>query len=109
MLPKSGMTDLDYELTCSSMSDTEVTIDVLPMMNTYEDFFCGLTADSHPSFKLVGGAFEGQMDRRGGAPVTFTVKCDPQGQSGEFVAHVAFILPEEKPFSKFFKITTTAS
>jgi len=66
-LPKSGMTDLDFEISTSSMMDTECVIEVRPMLNTYEEFFCGLTADSHPSFKMTT-AFEGTMDRRGGPP-----------------------------------------
>jgi hypothetical protein len=36
--------------------------------------------------------------------VAIKVKCDPNGQTGEFVAYLCFILPEEKGFSKFFEI-----
>jgi len=101
------MTDLDFEISCSSMLDTECVFDVRPTMNTFEEYFVGLTAGSHPSFKMTSGC-EGTMDRRGGEPVTVTVKCDPGGQAGELVAYVGFIFPEEKPFSTFYKITCTS-
>ena len=45
-------TDEDFEISCSSMDDAELTIDVDPMMNTFEDYFFGLTADSHPACAL---------------------------------------------------------
>jgi len=105
MLVVKDDTDLDYDLECNSMSDTELVIDVLPVMNTYEEYFCGLTADTHSSFSIINTEIEGTMDRRGGEPTTVTIKCDPNGVSGEFVAYLCFILPEEKPFSKFYKIT----
>ena len=77
----------------------------------YEDYFFGLTADSDAKFKIVQGAsspLEGTMDRRGGEPTTITIKCDPNGSSGEFIANLAFILPEEKDFSKFYQIKCTS-
>ena len=73
-------------------------------MNTYEEFVCGLTKDSHPAFKHTS-AFEGTMDRRGGAPTPVTITCEPQGATGTLVAYVCFILPEEKGFSTYYKIT----
>ena len=81
------------------------------MMNTYEEYFYGLTPDSHPSFQIVSGEsdpIEGKMQRRGGEPVAIKLKCDPNGQTGEFVAYLCFILPEEKGFSKFFQIKCDA-
>lgn len=101
------MTDLDFDISCSSMDYAECAFDVRPMMNTFEEFIVGLTADSHPSFTLTS-EFEGTMARRGGEPTEVAVKCDPGGQAGEFVAYVAFMLPEEKPFSTYYKITCTA-
>jgi len=101
-------TDEDFELSCNSMSDTEVVITIDPMMNTYEDYFYGLTADSHPSFKVVSeesSPIEGRMQRRGGDAEEVKIKCDPNGQSGEFVAYLCFILENEPDFSKFYKIT----
>uniref|UniRef100_A0A7S0Q028 Uncharacterized protein n=1 Tax=Coccolithus braarudii TaxID=221442 RepID=A0A7S0Q028_9EUKA len=105
-------TDEDFEISCSSMDYAEITIEVPPMMNTYEDYFYGLTADSHTSFKIEqdrSDPIEGRMQRRGGDPTAILLKCDPNGQSGEFVANLCFILPEEKGFSKYFQITCKAA
>lgn len=101
-------TDEDFELTCSAMGDTELTINVEPMMNTYEEYFYGFTADSDPMFRLSADEsdpIEGKMQRRGGEATKIKVKCDPNGAAGEFVAHLGFILPEEKTFSKWYKLT----
>lgn len=107
VLKKSGMTDLDYDIACASTTDTELDIAVRPMMNTYEKFVCGLTADSHPSFKMTS-EFEGTMSRRGGEPTVVSIKCEPNGASGELVAYLCFILVEEKAFSTYYKITCTS-
>ena len=48
------------------------------------------------------------MERRGGAPTSIKIKCEPSGATGELVAHLCFLLPEEKTFSKYFKITCTS-
>jgi len=98
------MTDLDFDISCSSMMDTECVFEVRPMMNTFEEFCCGLTADSHPAFKMTS-QFEGTMGRRGGEPIEVVVKCEPNGATGDLIGYVAFILPEEKAFSTFYKIT----
>jgi len=45
------------------------------------------------------------MERRGGEPTSLKIKCDPNGTAGELKATLCFILPEEKPFSKFYGIT----
>ena len=92
-------TDEDYELSCASSVDTEVVIEIPPSMNTFEDYFYGLTADSHPSFSIVAeesSPLEGRMKRRGGEPETVKIKCDPNGATGEFVAHLCFILQCEQ-------------
>ena len=36
-------------------------------------------------------------------------QCEPNGQTGELVAYVGCILPEEKPFSTYYKITCQSS
>mgnify|MGYP006136522369 CR=1 FL=1 len=107
VLKKNGMIDLDFEVSCDSGLDTEVNIDIRPMFNTYESFICGLTADSDSSMKMTT-PFEGQMDRRGGEPFTINIKIEPQGKAGELVGYVCFILPEEKAFSTYYKITCTS-
>ena len=80
-------------------------------MNTYQDYFFGLTADSDTRFKIdmsQSSPFEGRTARKGGEPTEIMLKCDPQGSDGIYVAHLCFILPEEPTFSKFYKITCTA-
>ena len=84
---------------------------VEPEMNTYQDYFFGLTADSDTRFKIdmsQSSPFEGRTARKGGEPTEIMLKCDPQGTDGIYVAHLCFILPEEPTFSKFYKITCTA-
>ena len=101
-------TDADFELSCSSMGDAEVIIEIDPMMNTYEDYFYGLTKDSHPSFKIAteeSSPIEGRMQRRGSSPEVVKLKCVPNGASGDFAAFLCFILENEPDFSKFYKIT----
>lgn len=101
-------TDADFELSCSSMGDAEVIIEIDPMMNTYEDYFYGLTKDSHPSFKIAAeesSPIEGRMQRRGSSPEVVKLKCVPNGASGDFAAFLCFILENEPDFSKFYKIT----
>lgn len=107
-----AVSDVDevIELQCAAMDYTETAIDIEPMMNTYQDYFFGLTADSHASFTIDydrSSPIEGTMGRRGGEPLTIIVKCDTNGQVGEFVAHVGCILPDEPDFNKFYKITVT--
>ncbi len=105
-------TDEDFVLECSSMGDSEVVIEVEPFMNTIEEYCFGFTADSDPKFSIVheeSSPIEGRMQRRGGEPEVVKVKFDPNGASGEFVAHLCFILPEENMYSKFYSITAKSS
>ena len=105
-------TDKDFEIACNSMDDAEIVIDVPPMMNTFEDYFFGLTADSHSSFSIStdeSSPLEGRMQRRGGEPTVVKIKCEPNGASGTFEAHLCFILENEPGFSKFYKISCTSS
>jgi len=102
--------DLAIEMECAAMDYTETAIDIEPMMNTFQEYFFGFTADSHASFSIDhdrSSPIEGTMGRRGNEPLTIIVKCDTNGQVGEFVAHVGCILPEEPDFSKFYKVTVT--
>ena len=69
---------------------------------TFEDYFAGFSADSHPSFSVSPAV--GRMDRRGGELTTLTVACNPQGQAGTFNAGLVINLPEDN--SKIcYKIT----
>ena len=105
-------TDEDFELTCSSMGDAVCEIVVEPMMNTFEDYICGFTADSAPQIKMLqdeSSPIEGRLDRRGGEPLVFKIQFEPNAVSGEFVAHLCFILPEEKAQSKYFEIKGIAT
>ena len=109
----------------------ELNIDVRPVAMTFEEFYCGFTEDSHPSFTVT--PTEGKMvrttnathraclrpsallshrspslraqERRNGPPTTVTVTCKPNSKRGDLVAHLCFILPEEKAFSTYYKIT----
>jgi hypothetical protein len=102
--------DLAIELECAAMDYTETMIEIEPMMNTFQEYFFGFTADSHASFSIDhdrSSPMEGTMGRRGNDPLEIFVKCDTNGQVGEFVAHVGCILPEEPDFSKFYKVTVT--
>jgi hypothetical protein len=104
-------TDQDFELQCSSMDSTEVVISIPPTMNTFEDYFYGLTADSDQRFSIVAAEsspIEGRMQRRGGEPEVVKIKFDPSGTSGEFEAHLCFILENEPMYSKFYSIKCTS-
>lgn len=90
-------------MVCASTETKNLNIDVKPVCMTFEDFYCGFTADSHPAFSVSPS--KGTMERRNGAPTQITVHCNPQGSSGDLVAHLCFILPEEKDFSTYYKIT----
>ena len=84
-------------MVCASTETKNLNIDVKPVCMTFEDFYCGFTADSHPAFSVSPA--KGTMERRNGPPTPITVHVDPQGASGEIVGHLCFILPEEKDFS----------
>ena len=42
---------------------------------------------------------------RNGDPTVITVNCNPGNAKGELVGYLCFILPEEKDFSTYYKIT----
>lgn len=99
--------DGDFSMFTIGKEAKTLTIDVEPVAMAYEDFYCGFTADSHPAFRVTQNSF-GKMERRNGTPTTVEVTCDPEGLQGELVGHLCFILPEEKDFSTFYKITCAA-
>ena len=95
VLPKSGMTDLDFEMFTIGGDAKELYIDVRPVCMTFEPFYCGFTADSHPAFSVSPDS--GKMERRNGDPTTVCVTCDPgPNLKGEITGYLCFILPEEK-------------
>jgi hypothetical protein len=47
----------------------------------------------------------GTLERRGGPTTRLTVTCKPKGASGELVGYLCVIMPDEKDFSTFYKIT----
>jgi len=75
----------------ASGSGTELPLEVAPVCMTYEDFYAGFSANSHPSFKV--SPTTGRMDRRGGETTHFTITCDPKGQAGTFEGDLVIILP----------------
>jgi len=102
-------TQFDAELNMFTIrgEGAPLAIEVQPVAMAFEDFYCGFTVDSHPAFKVTENSF-GKMERRKGAPTTVEVTCDPQGEKGMLVGYLCFILPEEKDFSTFYKITCDA-
>lgn len=99
-------TNDEFEISTASTESASFTIPVKPVCMTFEDFYCGFTADSHPGFSCT--PTKGKMERRNGPPTSVTVTCKPNGASGELVGYLCFILPEEKDFSSYFKITCTS-
>jgi len=105
-------TDEDFVLETSSMGDATCEIVIQPPFNTYEDYFVGFTADSSAKITIVhdeSSPIEGRTDRRGGEPLVYKIRFDPQTAAGEFVAHLCCIFPEEKMYSKFFEIKGVSS
>ena len=103
-------TDAEFEMTCSAMDYAEIVIEVPPMMSTFEEYFYGFDPDkTDPQFSIIpeeSDPLEGKMQRRGGEPTVIKIKCDPNGgQMTQYDAYLCFILPEEKTFSKYYKIT----
>jgi hypothetical protein len=105
VLPSSGMTDMDFDMRCDSAGKCkDITIDVRPVAMTYEDFYVGFTAESHPAFRVT--PINGKMEKRKGPPTQITVSCSPPpGLAEPIVGYLCFILPEEKAFSTYYKIT----
>mmetsp|Transcript_54294 Transcript_54294/g.140193 ORF Transcript_54294/g.140193 Transcript_54294/m.140193 type:complete len:277 (-) Transcript_54294:272-1102(-) len=123
-----SQTDEDYVMECDlgeGETEAEMFIDIEPMFLTKEEYFYGFTADSDPKISIdhsMSDAIEGEMNakdhaaRREGTATSLDraennrrlmikLKFQPEFAAGEFVAHLCFILPNEKAFSKFYKIT----
>jgi len=121
-----SQTDEDFVMECGEgETEAEMFIEIEPMFLTAEEYFYGLTADSDSKISIVGSMssdVEGEMnakdhkDKRDGTAsslergmdtknVRIKLKFTPDSAVGEFDAHLCFILPNEKAFSKFYKIT----
>lgn len=66
---------------------------VKPVCMTFEDYFAAFSPDSHPSLTVSPAI--GRMDRRGGEPSIMTVRCEPQGASGNLEGNLVINLPED--------------
>lgn len=100
-------TDEDFVMQTSSMGDAVCEVVIEPPFNTYEDYVVGFTADSSDKITIVheeSSDIEGRTDRRGGEPLVYKIRFEPQGQEGEVVAHLCCIYPEERMYSKFYEI-----
>jgi len=99
---KPSMTTMDLEMFTIQDEPKGLQVSVKPVAMTYEPFYCGFTADSHPAFSV--SPTSGKMERRNGDPTQVTVTCTPNGAKGELKATLCFILPEEKMFSTYYGI-----
>ena len=96
-------THYDLEMFTDSLGTKDLVVKVDPVCMTFEDFYCGFTADSHVAFSCTPTT--GSMERRNGPPTEIKVTVDPCGATGDLVGYLCFILPEEKDFSTYYKIT----
>jgi hypothetical protein len=55
--------------------------------------------------RTMGSLERGESTRR----IMINLKFNPEFEAGEAVAHLCFIFPNEKAFSKFYKITGKAT
>jgi len=101
-LKPSGQIDQTFEITCDSIKGTDLVISVRPVCMTFEEFYCGFTADTPTCFSC--NPTEGKMEKRNGPPTDIKVTVKPAGRSGELIGYLCFILPEEKAFSTYYKI-----
>lgn len=110
-----SQTDEDFVIECATGEEAETVIKIEPMFLTKTEYFYGFTADSDPQISIdreTSSDIEGEMaakDHKGKGEdtddVKINVKFKPESAAGEFEAHLCLIFPEEKMFSKFYKIT----
>ena len=77
----------------ASGNGEEMAIEVAPVCMTFEDFFAAFSPQSHPSLSVTPST--GRMDRRGGETSPFTIRCEPNGQAGNFEGDLVINLPED--------------
>jgi len=102
----SSVPDGEFQMNvAASGSGEELTIEVAPVCMTFEDFYAAFSPQSHPSLSVTPAT--GRMDRRGGETSPFKIRCDPQGQAGNFEGDLVINLPEDN--SKIcYKIKVTS-
>ena len=123
-----SQTDEDHELVVAleeGQTEAEMFIDIEPMFLTKTEYFYGFTEDSSDLISIDHGMssdIEGEMNakdhnaarvaasrsmERGAdtSRIMIKLKFKPVSKVGEYVAYLCFIFPEEKNFSRFYKIT----
>jgi len=124
-----SQTDEDLVIECNLEAGElkgETFIDIEPMFLTKEEYFYGFTADSSPKISIdhsMSSDIEGEMNAKdhnakvgaatmgsmkgtsGGRRIMIKLAFNPEFEVGEFDAYLCFIFPNEKAFSKFYKIT----
>lgn len=112
---EESQTDEDFVMECAPGEEAEMVIDIEPMFLMKTEYFYGFTADSDPKISIdreMSSDIEDEMPGKGHKEkgedtddVKIKLKFQPESEAGEFVAHLCFMFPKEKPFSKFYKIT----
>jgi len=118
-----SQTDEDFVMECAldENQEAEMFIDIEPMFLTQTEYFYGFTSDSDPKLSIdpdMSSDIQGVMEPKGhkvkgGAMtkeemlkrVSIKLKFKPESAVGEFIAFLCFIFPDDKAFSKFYKIT----
>jgi len=110
-----SQTDDDFVMECAAGEEAELVIDIEPMFLTKTEYFYGFTADSDPKISVereISSVVEGEMPAKGhkgnaedAEDIQINIKFKPESATGEFEAHLCVIFPNEKAFSKFYKIT----
>ena len=59
-------------------------ISVRPVCMTFEEFYCGFTADTPTCFSC--NPTEGKMEKRNGPPTDIKVTVKPAGRSGKMLS-----------------------
>ena len=89
----------------STTASSEYEIAVKSPCMTFEDFYAGFSAGSHPSLSVTPSS--GRMDRRNGEPTIMKIVCEPNGNSGQLTGDLVINLPEDN--SKIsYKVVVTS-
>ncbi len=114
-----SQTDEDLVMVCPPGEEAQLVIDVKPMFITKTEYFYGFTSDSDAKISIdrkLSSHIEGEMPAKGHQgqvddedDLKIHLKFTPESATGEFVAHLCVMLPSEKAFSKFYKITGKSS
>jgi len=121
-----SQTDEDFVMECAEHETAELFIDIEPMFLTPTDYYYGFTADSDAKISIdfsLSSEIEGVMPaktHKGKASQELTkedmkqriaikLEFKPNFTVGEFDAYLCFMFPNEKSFSKFYKITAKST